>query len=167
MQPADRVANDLLLRLKNATSSAAVVIIACAIYGLSPFNQQSLGTLYGPAAVAITGYGFLVAGAGAYVVLLTIYFMVQHEVGISKSLRFFRVAARSALAPVQSFRSGLSSADRLAVLSTVLKSFFGPMMAVFLMTHCMGAWRIGLAMLDPVCPRTAFSRCSTASVTGS
>ena len=51
-------------------------------------------------------------------------------------------------APFKSLRGGLSSEDRLAVLSTLLKSFFGPMMVFFLMRHCMGAWVNGTAIVE-------------------
>lgn len=148
MVPANSEARKAVLRIKNAAASAGVVILACATYGLSPYNHTNLDRLYGPSSIAFTGYQFLACAAGAYVLALLVYFLTQRDAGASKSLRFFRILARWAKAPAESLRSGLSPEDRLAVLSTLLKSFFGPMMALFLMAHCMGAWVNGLAIAD-------------------
>ena len=148
MEPAHSEAHEFVLRIKNAAASAGVVILACAAYALSPFNHATLDKLYGPPAIAFTGYQFLAGAGGAYVLALTVYFLTRRDGHASKSLRFFRVLARWAKAPVQSLRSELAADDRLAVLSTLLKSFFGPMMALFLMTHCMGAWGNGQAILE-------------------
>jgi hypothetical protein len=148
MEPAHVEANNFALRLKNTVTSAAVVMLACSMYGLSPFNQEILARLYGPPAVAFDGRTFLAFAAGAYILVLAVYFMTQRDAGVSKSLRFVRVVARWVRAPAASSRSGLARDDRLAVLSTLLKSFFGPMMAVFLMGHCMAAWANGIAIMD-------------------
>jgi hypothetical protein len=148
MEPAYREAHKFVLRIKNAAASAGVVTLACAAYALSPFNHTDLERLYGPPDIAFTGYQFLAGAAGAYVLALVVYFLTLRDGRESKSLRFFRVLARCAKAPVESLRRGLAPDDRLAVLSTLLKSFFGPMMAMFLMAHCMGAWGNGQAILE-------------------
>ena len=148
MEPAYSEVHDFVLRFKNAAASAGVVILACAIYGLSPYNHANLDKLYGPPAIAFTGYQFLACAAGAYVLALIAFFLTRHDARASKSLRFFRVLARWAKAPAELLARGLSPDDRLAVLSTLLKSFFGPMMALFLMAHCMGALSNGQAILE-------------------
>ena len=65
MGPPHSEAHGFVLRINNAAASAGVVILACAAYALSPFNQPTLDKLYGPPAIAFTGYQFL-AGAAAH-----------------------------------------------------------------------------------------------------
>lgn len=146
----------LALRLKNTVASAAVVVLACAAYGLAPFHQAFLQRLFGPPSIAFTGHQFLAWAAAAYIVVLAIYLMTESDPGTSKSLRFFRVLGRWVRAPVVSFRNGLSAEDRLAVLTTLLKSFFGPWMTLSLMGHCMGAWASGTAILEAGLPEGSF-----------
>jgi protein-S-isoprenylcysteine O-methyltransferase Ste14 len=141
-------ASSLVLRLKNTAATVIVIALACAIYSVLPVHQLALSTLYGPPSISFTGYDFLRFAAIAYGIVLAIYFMIQPDPRVSKSLRFFRVLARSAQSPVESYRHGLGPEDRLAVLSTLLKSFFAPLMSVLLMRLCVGAWENGLHILD-------------------
>jgi len=140
--------SSLVLRMQNAAASAIVVALACSLYSVTPVHQRALSTLYGPPSVAFTGYDFLRSAAIAYAIVLAIYFVSQRRPGVSKSLRFFRVLARWARSPVQSYRRGLGPEDRLAVLSTLLKSFFAPLMSVLLMRLCMGAWENGIHIFE-------------------
>lgn len=130
----------LALRLLNASASIAVVALACSAYGLSPYNHDRMERLYGPPLSAFSGSSFLFIASVAYAIALLAWFVAQPEPNVSKSLRFFRVAARFARRPVQMIRTGLHPDDRVAVLATLLKAFFGPMMVFFLMMHCTGAW---------------------------
>jgi hypothetical protein len=50
--------------------------------------------------------------------------------------------------PAEYLRSGLDREDRLALLSTLLKFFYGPMVAFALMQFCMNAWVAGLGLVD-------------------
>ena len=109
----------------------------------------------------------MTAAAALYVVALTLYFLVGREQQVSKSLRFFLVAAAWSKAPIECFKRGMERADRVAVLSTLLKSFFGPMMVMSLMIFCIGAWTNGSAILTPVWTGWACCSCSTASASGS
>lgn len=139
---------NLVLRLENTAASVIVVASACSLYSITPVHQLALSTLYGPPSIAFTGYDFLRSAAIVYAVVLAIYFITQPDPGVSKSLRFLRVLARWARSPFESYRRGLAPEDRLAVLSTLLKSFFGPLMAVLLMRLCMGAWDNGLHIFE-------------------
>jgi len=133
----------LALPLQNAVASAVLVTLATGSYLLAPHTQKALSKLYGPPEIVFYGYEFLTAAAALYILALTIYFLVGREQTVSKSLRFFRVFNAWCKAPVESFRRGIDPADRVAVLSTLLKSFFGPMMVMSLMTFCIGAWTNG------------------------
>lgn len=140
--------SDLVLRLKNVAATTAAITLATALYLFTPVHRDALRELYGPPDIAFTGQAFLQFVAGVYVLLLTVYLMIERDPGTSKSLRFFRVLSQWAKAPVESFHSKLAPEDRLAVLSTLLKSFFAPLMMLLLMRLCMGAWDNGRAILE-------------------
>ena len=152
MDMAQERGGDFALRLGNTAASVAVVLIACAAYALLPFHRELLQTLFGPPSIAFTGFQFLAWAAGLYSAVLAIYLMSDRDPGISKSLRFFRVLARYARAPARSFREPLAPEDRLAVLTTLLKGFFGPLMTLALMSHCMNGWVNGAALLESGLP---------------
>ena len=136
------------LRLKNTIASSAVVVLACAIFALSPYNREDLAGLYGPPEFALTGNQFLAWAAGLYVLLLAAFLLTDRDVRVSKSLLFFRVLKRWLLRPGEASRRGLLPDERVAVLTTLLKSFFGPMMVHSLMVFCMGALAYALAFLE-------------------
>lgn len=139
---------DRRLPLKNAGASVAVVFLACGVYAVAPYNQQILTSLHGPPAIAFTGRDFLFTAASLYALLLTAYFLAVHDVGVSKSLRFFRLLVRSARDPVGTYRDGLAREDRLALLTTLLKAFFAPLMVTSLMLFCVDAWANGTALFE-------------------
>lgn len=131
------------LRLQNIFASAVVVIAACVLYGSFPGNVQKLLTYYGSEQFAISGIGFMVFAAAGYALLLAGYFLVDPQPGTSKSLRCLRTIGRFLRNPRASVAGGLDPKDRLALLTTLLKVFFGPLMVMSLMQHCMGAWAYG------------------------
>lgn len=145
-------------RLKSFLASAAVVAAACTIYGLAPYNQEDLHSLFGSAALSFTGLDFLVAGAGAYILALAGYHLLSREEGASKSIRFFRVVAAFVRSPAALLRTRLSPEDRLAVLATLLKVFFGPLMAMSLMAFCVSAIGNGLGIVTEVASLEDFRR---------
>jgi hypothetical protein len=136
------------VRLKNLLASAAVVAASCAIYRFVPYNAKQFDRLYGSPAFSFAGTDFLLAGALAYIGLVGIYFLLEPEPAVSKSLRFFRVLGALVRDPMATLRRRLSVEDRVAVLSTLLKAFFGPMMAMSMMTFCIRAWANGSAIAE-------------------
>lgn len=138
----------LALRWQNWAASALLVLLACAVYGLSPFNRQQLDAYYGLVSPTFTGSQFLWTSAWIYIVLLALYFLLfDREPEASKSLRLLRLLMGFARAPRAILRRGLSDDERLVLFTTLLKSFFGPMMVMSLMDFCLGAWRNGHDML--------------------
>jgi len=131
------------LRLKNIAASGAIVVVACAFYGSLPNNTKALLSFYGNEQFAISGVGFMVFAATAYVAMLAIYFLSDAEPGPSKSLRCLYLLGRLLRAPRAVVSQKLDPKDRLALLTTLLKVFFGPLMVMSLMQHCMGAWAHG------------------------
>jgi hypothetical protein len=137
--PLPRTSPLLALRLKNFLASVTVVALACAIYAFAPYNQQQIGGLYSGGGLSFTGSQFLLAAAVTYAMGLGFVLLTVRQPGFSKSLRFFRVVW---------FRQGLSTENRVAVLATLLKTFFGPMMVMSLMGFCMGALTHGAAFVS-------------------
>jgi hypothetical protein len=139
-------ATSLLLRAKAFAASAAVVWTSCALYALAPHNQRLLSARHGTSSFSFNGAEFLFAGALVYSALLALYHGLEAGPGTSKSLRFWRVLHAFVRAPATAWRAGLGGADRVAVLSTLLKGFFGPMMTMYLMAHCTAAIGNGMAI---------------------
>jgi protein-S-isoprenylcysteine O-methyltransferase Ste14 len=137
------------LRLKNLAASAGIVVAACAIYAASPINRGQLESHYGPASLfRFSGWQFLPWAALVYVLLLLAVYMFGEPVArVSKSLRFVELLATFLRAPADTWRRGLTRDERLALLVTLLKAFYGPMMGMSLMGFCMGAWSNGLAIV--------------------
>jgi len=138
---------DFASRFANFAASAMVVALACLAYFYSPHHQGQLTRLYGFGSFSYTGAEFLAAGASLYVALLAVHFLSARNSKVSKSLRFLRVVAAFLRAPVRTWRAGLSPDDRLAVLTTLLKAFFAPLMAMSLMVFCVGAFEHGSAIV--------------------
>ena len=127
------------LRLKNLVASVAVTALACAIYGFTPNGQKQLDHLYGFAGFSIIGNDFLVTATLWYMALLPVYYLAERNPRSSKSLLFFRVVGRFVRSPSTEWTKGLSREDRVAVLVTLLKAFFAPMMVMSLLSFFMGA----------------------------
>ena len=137
------VASEMSLRIKNFAASAAVVVLATAVFVFMPHNREVMAELRGPPAIAFTGYEFMAAAVGVYVLLLGLYYLLVEETRVAKSLRFLMIVREWVKAPLESDRRGISGPDRVAVLSTLLKGFFGPMMVNSLMIFCVAAWTNG------------------------
>src|SRR4029453_13046752 len=135
------------LRAKNFVASASFIAIACAIYALSPYNTQQMNKLYGWVGFAFTGREFLFKSATVYVLLLLAYYLIERDPGNSKSLLCVRVIGRFFRSPAELWRAGLAREDRVAVLVTLLKAFFAPMMAMSLMVFLMNAIENGTAVV--------------------
>lgn len=148
-------------RAAAAFASVAVVALACAAYLVGPDPAGMRGRLYGSEVFSFTGGRFLVAACAVYAVLLAPYCWFFVDPAASKSLRCLRVTLRLVRAPRATLARTLSREDRVAVLATLLKMFFAPLMALQLMVFCMGAWSNGLAILgsaDSDDFRTLFDR---------
>ena len=136
------------VRLKNFAASAAVVVLSCAIFRFAPYNAKQFDSLYGSSAFSFSGAGFLSGAALAYLTLLGFYYLLERDPAISKSLRFFRLIDAFIRSPIQTVRQRLEIEDRVALLATLLKGFFGPMMAMSMMIFCTRAWANGSAIAE-------------------
>jgi protein-S-isoprenylcysteine O-methyltransferase Ste14 len=134
-------------RLKAMLAAVAVVALACAAYLVGPDPAGMRGRLYGSEAFSFTGSSFLVAACTFYAILLAPYCYLFVDPTASKSLRFLRVWLRFVQSPRAVLAQKLAREDRVAVLATLLKMFFAPLMVLQIMVFCMGAWSNGWAIL--------------------
>lgn len=135
------------LRLRNIAAAAVVVALGCAAYLAAPYQRSQLDTLYGWTGFVFRGRDFLVAAAGVYLLLLAVFHLCEPQPRASKSLQFLRIAAAFARAPAERWRRRLSRDERLALLATLLKAFYGPLMTMSLMNFSMGALMHGAAIV--------------------
>jgi protein-S-isoprenylcysteine O-methyltransferase Ste14 len=136
-------------RVRHFIAAASLVMLASALYALLPYNRAPLETLYGVGAGSFTGSQFLVAATLAYLGSLALVSWTRpagHP--DSKSLRFWRVLLGFAQTPRKWLKPQLSPEDRLAVLTTLLKAYFAPMMVMSLMGFCVGAFVHATALVE-------------------
>ena len=122
-------------RVLNFLASGTVVGATVAFYLHVPYFSKSLATVLTIAGHTFDGPRVLVSAAMLYTALLALFYFSQQVVGVSKSVTFVRVVCRFARAPVTEWRAGLAPAERLAVMATMLKAYFAPMMLMFLFGH--------------------------------
>jgi protein-S-isoprenylcysteine O-methyltransferase Ste14 len=136
------------LRLLNFAASAAVVASALAFYSIAPQNRRVAARHFELLGLHFSGAEFLVAAAAAYVVALGVFFLTETTPGTSKSLRFWQIAGYLLRSPTSFRWTAFNRSDRVAVLATLLKGLFGPLMTMALMTATMGLIDNGLAVYD-------------------
>lgn len=128
------------VRLGNLGASLAIVALAVAAFCIAPHAQPRLSAVYGWATFSFTGQRFLVAATLAYAAGLVLYHgLLDPPAEATKSVRFWRIVAAFLRSPAALARQGLSRDDRIAILTTLLKAFFAPLMAMALMAFCIGA----------------------------
>ncbi|MBM4197794.1 MAG: DUF1295 domain-containing protein [Gammaproteobacteria bacterium] len=116
-----------------AVAAATVVALACALYALFPDNAAALAKTYITPWGSYSGWRFLLSCALAYVAVTTIYHAWARLPGRTKSVRFLVVLGRLLRAPATLWHRGLAPSARVALLATLLKVYFGPMMVMWLM----------------------------------
>lgn len=135
------------LRAKNALAAVVLVWVACGLYALMPWHAEQLHKLHHVAGLLFRGREFLFAAAAAYSVAVAAWLLSEREPRVGKSLCLIRLLARLAHAPAASLSQGLTPAERVAVLTALLKAFFGPLMVMSLMGFCLAAWHNGHGLL--------------------
>lgn len=135
-----------LLRLKNVVAAASVVALGCAMLEISPANRELMARVF--EATGYTGAQLVLAAAGFYLALLAAYYLAEPAPRVSKSVRFWQIAGEFACAPGRRIREGLDPEDRLALLSTLLKTFFAPLMVLALIADCNNLFLNGVAIAE-------------------
>jgi len=127
-----------VLRWKNWLASTLVVVPACALYSVAPYNRAPLVALHAVGPWAFTGRDFLFAAAALYVLALALYLLREAAPAESKSLRFWRLLPHLVRAGLSAHWPVVSRDDRVALLATLLKMFYGPLMALSLLGYSAG-----------------------------
>jgi len=113
-----------------------------------PYNQQAMhGAHVIRGRWLFTGQEFLLTAAVAYAFLVAAWYLLETQPGPSKSLRCCQVLGRLLRQPTYAIRHSLNSDERVAILTTLLKTFFAPLMTLSLMQFSMAALVHGEAML--------------------
>lgn len=139
LKPSVGVRENLGERLTRASASIAVVALFSCVFALAPYNERLLDRPFGSPPLSFTGGQFLIASAFVYSCILVLYHLIVPDLGVTKSVRFFGVLWRFVRSPAKTVRNGMDASDRIAVLSTLLKGFFAPLMVMSLMGFCMTA----------------------------
>jgi protein-S-isoprenylcysteine O-methyltransferase Ste14 len=129
------------LRARNAAASAVVVMLACAAHWAVPVFRQALGREHTIAGWSVSGGDFLWAAGIVYSAIVAVWLWLDHAPKASSPLRALMALARFARSPRVVLAQGWVPGERLAVLSTLLKSFFGPLMVMSLLGFSAGAWK--------------------------
>lgn len=137
------------LRLANFLGSVALIAAACAAYRALPVHAPQFARVYGGRAFEFSGDEFLLTAAATYSVCLACYFAADRSPRESKSLRFLRVAALALKEPRRLWADGLDRESRLALLASLLKMFFAPLMVMSLLLFCNAAITNGWALMQP------------------
>lgn len=130
-------------------TSSLLVVAACLIYRYAPFSYQRLqfSETYGGTGFAFSGGQFLFAAASLYIAALAIYYAREPGIGTPKALLAVRFGARFLRSPRAVVAVGPSMEERTALLTLLLKAFFGPMMVMSLLRFCQGALSRGEQVL--------------------
>ena len=142
------VASRATLRTLNALASCAVVALACAAYAALPVHAEQLQHQFGPPGFTFTGAEFLLAAATLYAAAVVAWMLLEPEPGISKSLRALQAVWRFLRGPLAAAREGIDGGERVALLATLLKAFFAPLMVMSLMAFCASAAVNGHALVQ-------------------
>lgn len=134
------------LRLRNTLAAWGLIALGVAVYALSPFNQVQMATVHALGGWVFSGRDALLAAALLYALAVALVAWRQADAGPSKSLRALGVLVRALRAPAATWRAGLLADDRVAVLTTLLKLFFAPLMVTSLTGFSMAAWANGQAL---------------------
>lgn len=137
------------LRWRNAAATCGVIALALGWFCALPLYQRQLAEIYGwSSQFRFSGYEFLAVASIGYALVLCIHYAIADMPLESKSLRFWRAAVEFVRAPIRTWRSGLAPDTRLAVLATILKGFFGPLMVLILLRTVFGAVAHAQAVLE-------------------
>jgi len=125
----------LLQRTQNLVASWLLVAVTFAIYSQVPYLQSELTDHYRLFGLHFTGIEAFAAASTGYASLLLLYYFAEPSPRRSKSVYFLRALHTWVRAPFDTWRNGLPAAERLGLLSTLVKAFFAPLMVLWLLGH--------------------------------
>lgn len=130
-------ANGFLVRqrLKNVLASLSLAILAILFYAYVPYFQDNAGTRYEVFSSTWHMQTIYLYVGLTYVSFLILFYLSNRQPGVSKSVYCWRALGKLTREPRKTWNEGLESREKLGLLSSMVKMFFGPMMVVFLIDH--------------------------------
>ncbi|MBL8342223.1 MAG: hypothetical protein JNL30_12200 [Rubrivivax sp.] len=136
------------LRWQNAAATGVVIGAACAFYAAAPWNKRQMREWHSLGEFLFSGHDFLVGSAAAYAAAVCAWLLLEPEPRRGKSLRACAVVWKLLREPRATLAAGLGTEDRVALLATLLKAFFAPLMVMSLMAFCVSAWKNGHGLAE-------------------
>ncbi len=127
----DTAVSPNMLRLGNFAASLLFATLALLAYRLSPHSQGMIQRSWSEDG-ALTGADVLYATYAGYGLSLLVYYLLERSPRESKSIAALRALKRATASPVHVIRNGLPPAERLGLLTILLKVFFAPLMLLSL-----------------------------------
>jgi len=115
--------------LQNWGALAAIILIAAGIYSLIPWAREYFEFTYSLGSLKFDHVEFFCCVIISYLLLLFPYYATIPSGTVTKSVRVWRCLRRMSLHITD-------KADRVALLATLLKSYYIPLMLVALLFHC-------------------------------
>ena len=122
-------------RLANISATLTLILITYLFYNLAPYYQ-----VYASKELHLFSFHFVNRDAlqlvyVIYSILLLLYYLIEKDPQISKSIYCLRALKRILRAPLDVYNNGLSAQERLGLLTILLKAFFAPLMVAWLLSH--------------------------------
>ena len=133
----------LTMRLKAVGATWLAIALSFVAFRFGPHNAAELHATYGAPGLAFTGAQFLLTGTLLYAIAVTPYFLRLMEPQSCKALRSCEVLWRLVRNPGLTLASPLEREERVALLATLLKMFFAPLMLMQLLIFCDSALHNG------------------------
>jgi len=135
------------VRLKNVLASWFLLAVTFFAYIHALHYQSYLLQVHEVFGLEFTGRGYLVGCVLSYALGLAVFYLVEKDPSVSKSVLCCRAVRRIVLAPGTVWRAGLPYEERLGLLATLLKAFFAPLMVIWLVDHTDNMLANGTALL--------------------
>jgi protein-S-isoprenylcysteine O-methyltransferase Ste14 len=142
------VCSTAAVRLRNAVSATTVVAAACAAYAIAPWNARQMREWHALGELMFSGREFLIGSAAAYAAATCAWLLLERQPVRGKSLRTCGLVWRALRQPRATLAAGLAREDRVALLATLLKAVFAPLMMMSLMAFCVSAWKNGHGLVE-------------------
>jgi protein-S-isoprenylcysteine O-methyltransferase Ste14 len=142
------ISRSLSQRLKNASASLLLLALTYLFCSLVPYYQ-----VYASKERPLLFHSFATWDAlqtvySVYGILLLIYYLTEKNPQISKSIYCLRGLQKLVRMPWRRHGAGVSPQERLGMLATLLKAFFGPLMVAWLIGHTTLMINNGVYLVD-------------------
>lgn len=139
---------ELSQRLKNLAASLVLISATVLVYSTFPYFSRAL---HGYSEVSVHVFRHeqvALAVALVYSMLLAVFYLTEKKPRVSKSIACLSGLARLVRTPRLVWQGGLPADERLGLLSVLLKSFFAPLMVIWLFDHLVSMFGHGVGLSE-------------------